>query len=73
MRVSDRFHEVAAKILAGDDSIVAAQSLEGILLDGYFDDARVDELLYTLALYSDAEELRKVIIATLEQLSDQSR
>ncbi len=47
MRVSERFHEAAAKILAGDDSIVAAQALEGVLLDEYFDDARSDELLYT--------------------------
>lgn len=81
MRVSERFHEAAAKILAGDDSIVAAQALEGVLLDEYFDDARADELLYTLSLYSpgtgapysDAEELRKVIIATLAQLSDLPR
>ncbi|WP_449373572.1 hypothetical protein [Arthrobacter psychrolactophilus] len=81
MSVSERFHEAATKVLAGDDSIVAAQALEGVLLDEYFDDARTDELLYTLSLYSpgtgtpysDAEELRKVIIVTLEQLGDLPR
>jgi hypothetical protein len=63
--------------LASDDSTDAAQALEGVLLDEYFDHVRTDEQLNTLspyslntgAKYSDAEELRKEIIETLEKLS----
>ncbi|WP_425861475.1 hypothetical protein [Arthrobacter sp. TWP1-1] len=52
MSVSERFHEAAAKILAIDESIIAAQALEGVVLDEQFDDARADDLLCSLSLYS---------------------
>ncbi|MET4622808.1 hypothetical protein ABIE18_004287 [Arthrobacter sp. 2762] len=83
MSISDRLRAAAAKVLAGDDSMIAAQQLEGVIIEEYLEDKQTDELLYALSMYSpgsgepyvDAPELRKLIAATLNEMSrgDQSQ
>jgi hypothetical protein len=75
MTVSERLRAAALKVLAGDESRVAAQELESVILDEYDDleDDRVSGLVDGLALYApgagspyvDAPELRKLIAASL--------
>ncbi|KRA29872.1 MULTISPECIES: hypothetical protein [unclassified Nocardioides] len=50
----ERFDEAAARVLK-DDSMDAARSLEGVLLDDYPGDERVEVLLEALALYNPSE------------------
>lgn len=72
----ERFLEVAHRILDGDDSIDAANELEGVVLNDYPGDDRFDELGEALALYapgqglpySDAETLRLCIRSTIASL-----
>lgn len=52
MTVSERFHQAATRILAGDESIAAANELEGVLIDEYLGDERTEDLIEGLALYS---------------------
>lgn len=76
MTISERLHNAASRILAGDESVAAAQDLESVLLDEYLDDERTSALLEGLALYAPgsgapyvkAPELRDLIAAALEQL-----
>ena len=51
----ERFEVAAERILAGDESVQAAQQLEGVLLDDYRGDERFDDLLEALALYAPGE------------------
>jgi hypothetical protein len=61
----------------GDESAMAAQELEAILLDEYLDDERTSSLQEGLALYApasgppyvDAPELRRLIAEALEALT----
>jgi hypothetical protein len=67
--LSERFLKVATRILAGDDSMLAAHELEEILVEDYLDEEALDALGEGLALYSpggglpyvDAPELRGLI------------
>jgi hypothetical protein len=54
-RVDERFEVAAQRILAGDESVRAAQQLEGVLLDDYPGDERFDDLLEALAFYAPGE------------------
>jgi len=77
MTVSERFHQAATRILEGDESIAAANELEGVVIDEYLDDERTEDLLEGLSLYSpgsgreylDAPELRQLLVRTLEELA----
>ena len=77
MSISDHLRTVAAKVLAGDESVIAAQQLEGVIIEEYLHDEQTDELLFALSMYSpgsgqpyvDAPELRKLIAATLSDMS----
>ena len=51
----ERFELAAQRILAGDESVQAAQQLEGVLLDDHPGDERFDDLLEALALYAPGE------------------
>ena len=76
MRVTRRLSAAAARILAGDESVAAAQELEAVLLDEYPDDDDAESLLEVLALYApgrgvpyvDAPELRTLVAAALRHL-----
>ncbi|WP_416416141.1 hypothetical protein [Paenarthrobacter aromaticivorans] len=76
MSISDRLRAAAAKVLAGDDSMIAAQQLEGVIIEEYLHEEQTDELLYALSMYSpgsdqpyvDAPELRNLIAATLNDM-----
>ena len=48
----ERFLAAAQRVLDGDDSIRAANELEGVVLDDYPGDERFDELGEVLALYA---------------------
>lgn len=50
----DRFEEAAERVLS-DDSMDAARSLEGVVLNDYPGDERLDDLLEALALYNPGE------------------
>jgi hypothetical protein len=50
----ERFLAAAQRVLDGDDSILAANELEGVVLDDYWGDQRFDDLVEVLALYSPA-------------------
>jgi hypothetical protein len=50
----ERFDEAAARVLT-DDSMEAARSLEGVVLNDYPGDERLDDLLEALALYNPGE------------------
>ena len=77
MSVSQRLNEAVERFLHGDDSIAAAQELEGVLIEEYLGDERTEELLYVLSLYSpgggrpysDAPEVRRLVLSTLEDLA----
>jgi len=65
-------------VLAGDESVQAAQALEGVLLDEYPGDDRFDDLIEALALYAPSqsapyvgpEKLRRAIREGLATLRD---
>lgn len=50
MTVSDRFRGAAIRIMDGDDSMAAARTLEGVVLDEYTGDERMEDLLEGLAI-----------------------
>jgi hypothetical protein len=72
----ERFLAATQKVLDGDDSIRAANELEGVVLDDYPGDERFDELGEVLALYapgqgspySEADELRTIIRKTIASI-----
>ncbi len=51
----ERFLAAAQRVLNGDDSIRAANELEGVVLDDYPGDERFDELGEVLALYAPGQ------------------
>ncbi len=71
-----RFEAAARRVLQGDESREAASLLEGAVIDDYPGDERLDDLLYTLSMYSpgtgapycDAEELREALGRALSDL-----
>jgi hypothetical protein len=77
MSVSERLQESADRFICGDESMRAAQALEGVLIDEYFGDDRTEELLYVLSLYSpgsgvpysEASDVRPLVLSTLENLA----
>ncbi|WP_404595484.1 hypothetical protein [Paenarthrobacter histidinolovorans] len=77
MSVSERLQQAADRFLYDDDSVLAAQALEGVLIDEYLGDDRTEELLYLLSLYSpgsgvpysEASDVRPVVLSTLESLA----
>jgi hypothetical protein len=72
----ERFLAAAQRVLDGDDSIRAANELEGVVLDDYPGDERFHDLVEVLALYapgqgspySEAQQVREVIRATIADL-----
>ena len=72
----ERFLAAAQRVLDGDDSIRAANELEGVVLDDYPGDERFDELGEVLALYapgqgvpySGSDEVRAVISKTIASI-----
>ena len=72
----DRFLAAAQRVLDGDDSIRAANELEGVVLNDYLGDERFDDLGEVLALYapglgtpySDAQQVCETIRRTIADL-----
>lgn len=72
----DRFLGAAQRVLDGDDSIRAANELEGVVLDDYPGDERFEDLAEVLALYApgqggpytEAPHVRDVIRRTIAAL-----
>lgn len=72
----ERFLVAAQRLLDGDDSIRAANELEGVVLHDYPGDERFDDLVEILALYapgqrspySEAQQVREVIRRTITDL-----
>lgn len=72
----ERFLAAAQRVLNGDDSIRAANDLEGVVLDDYPGDERFEELVEVLAVYapgegspySEAHHVREVIRTTIADL-----
>jgi hypothetical protein len=72
----ERFLDAAQRVLDGDDSIRAANELEGVVLDDYPGDERFENLVEVLALYapgqgspySEAQQVREVIRTTIADL-----
>ena len=77
MKASERFLDLAKRILDGEDSKNVAQELEGVLIEVHLDDEQMDDLLYVLSLHApgdapecfDAHQLRIVLTETLRQLA----
>ena len=77
MTVSERLRSAASTVLAGDESVLAAQNLEAVLLDEYLDDDRTSALLEGLAHYApgsgspyvDPPELRRLVQEALVALA----
>ncbi|MCP1415489.1 hypothetical protein [Paenarthrobacter sp. A20] len=77
MSVSERLQQAADRFLGGDESVRAAQALEGVLIEEYLGDDRMEELLYVLSLYSpgggvphsEASDVRPLVLSTLESLA----
>jgi hypothetical protein len=73
----ERFLAAARRVLDGDDSIQAANQLEGVLLDDYPGDERFDQLVEVLSLYapgqgspySKADDVRRIIRQTIADVS----
>ena len=69
MNPTSRFEAAARRVLQGDESRQTANLLEGVVLDDYPGDERLEELLYMLSMYSpgvgapycDAKDLREVL------------
>ncbi|MCP2048968.1 UNVERIFIED_ORG: hypothetical protein J3D58_003040 [Paenarthrobacter nicotinovorans] len=76
MRASERLQQAADRFLCGDESMLAAQALERVLIDEYLGDNWTEELLYVLSLYSPgsgmpysgAADVRPLVLSTLESL-----
>lgn len=68
MTVSTRVREAAARVLAGDESVQAANLLESTILDDHFGDERFDDLIEGLALYAPGQPLPYVGAAELRTL-----
>jgi hypothetical protein len=45
MSVPERLRHVAERFLDGDESVPAAQALEGVLIEEYLGDERIEDLL----------------------------
>lgn len=79
MTTSRKLFDAASRVLAGDDSRVAAEELEGVILEEFdnLEDPRIVALVEALALYApgsgspyvDPPELRELIAATLLTLN----
>ena len=77
MKPSEKFLDLAKRILEGDDSKNVAQELEGLLIEDHLDDEQMDDLLYARSLYApgdgpeyfDAHQIRTVLSETLHQLA----
>jgi hypothetical protein len=77
MSVSERLHQAADRFLGGDESVAAAQALEGVLIEEYLGDERMEELLYALSLYSPgsgepysgAPEVRRLVLSMLKDFA----
>lgn len=75
---NERFETAVRRVLAGDDSVVAANELERVLSEEYPDDERLDDLLEVLALYAPGQpppytgpdELRRAVSEALAALAD---
>ena len=73
----DRRTRPPYRFLGGDESVRAAQALEGVLIEEYLGDDRTEELLYVLSLYSpgsgvpysEASDVRPLVPSTLESLA----
>ena len=52
MNLSPRVRDAAERILDGDQSVAAAQRLEGAILDEYLGDENFEELVYALSMYA---------------------
>lgn len=71
-----RFRDLAALIIDGDESVMAAQRLEKLVIDELPEGAEEDYLLESLALHAPAagshyvqpEKLRQVVGAALARL-----
>ncbi len=76
MSVSERLQQAAERLLWGDESMRAAQALEGVLIEEYLGDDRTEALLCVLSLYSPgsgvpyakASDVRTLVLSTLESL-----
>ena len=77
MSVSERLQQAADRFLGGDESVGAAQALEGVLVEEYLGDDRTEELLYVLSLYSpgsgapysEASDVGPLVLSTMESLA----
>ena len=75
---NERFEVAAKRVLDGDESMAAANDLEGVVLDDYPGDERLEYLHEALALYSpgqgspyvNAEGLRRVVHDALRHLNE---
>ena len=73
MKGSSAVQAAARRILAGDESVRAANLLESAILLDHGDDADLEELVYVLSVYSPeggreysgAQEVRAAITAAL--------
>lgn len=78
MIATDKLREAARRILEGDESREAASDLEAAILDHFLDDERLDDLLYSLSMYSpaegapylDAKELREAISVAMARFAN---
>lgn len=74
----ERFNAAAQRVLAGDESIAAANHLERVVIDDYPGDERLSDLQEALALYSPglgspyvaAVSLRRLVLDALARLAD---
>ncbi len=77
MTVSVRLLAAVSRVMDGDESAMAAQELEAVLLDEYLGDERTSSLQEGLALYApgsgppyvDAPELRQLIAEAFQALA----
>jgi hypothetical protein len=51
----ERLLAAARRVLDGDDSVLAASELEGVVLDDYSGDERFDELMFVLSMYAPGQ------------------
>ncbi|GEK17057.1 hypothetical protein [Cellulomonas persica] len=76
MNPTSRFEAAAQRVLQGDESRQAASLLEGVVLDDYLGDERLEELVYMLSMYAPGagapycgpKELREVVERALSAL-----